>query len=122
MRPLSLRLTITSAQRQSLGAASVKVVSGGSTTIGRAPGNDWILADSQGVVSRQHARIDRQGAEYVLTDTSVNGTYVNDSPEPIGNGRSHRLAPGDQILIGDYVIVASIEATEPGRRRSVRLG
>lgn len=109
---MSLKLTITSHQRQAFGAAAVKVIYGGTAIIGRAADTDWVLADANQTVSRKHARIDKVGGDFVLTDTSVNGTFVNDSPEPIGNGRSYRLVPGDRLLIGDFVIAVAIEPTQ----------
>lgn len=108
---MPITLTVTSHQRQGMGPGSVKVLTAASASIGRAPGNDWVLPDPQGVVSRNHARIEYQGGEYLLIDTSVNGTFVNDAPEPIGNGRSHRLQSGDQIAIGEYLIRVLTEPT-----------
>jgi hypothetical protein len=45
-----------------------------SLTIGRADQNDLVL--HQPLVSRLHARIDYRNGRFVLTDLSVNGTYV----------------------------------------------
>jgi hypothetical protein len=46
------------------------------STIGREPGCDVVVQRRE--VSRLHARIERQGLRYVLTDAdSANGTYVN---------------------------------------------
>jgi len=45
-----------------------------SLTIGRADQNDLVV--HQPLVSRLHARIDYRNGRFVLTDLSVNGTYV----------------------------------------------
>ena len=108
---MSLTLTITSKQRQILGREAVKVTSGDSLSIGRSPNSNWTLPDPEQVVSGLHATIERNGADYILTDRSKNGTYVNDAAEPLGNGKSLRLTAGDRILIGDYEIVVTLDPT-----------
>jgi two-component system, cell cycle response regulator len=68
-------------------------------TIGRGRDNDIMLASD--CVSRQHARIERRGAELYLVDlSSTNGTFVNDDQSCI---REHRMVPGDQLKIGDLI-------------------
>jgi pSer/pThr/pTyr-binding forkhead associated (FHA) protein len=64
-------------------------------TIGRASDNDLALEDP--LVSGQHARIWRQGKQWVLADLgSTNGTLVNDQPVE----QDLPLQPGDLISIG----------------------
>jgi len=86
-------------------------------TIGRSEDNAVRVEGM--LVSRHHARIVRQGNDYVLYDLeSMNGTYVN--------GRRiahHVLQPGDQILIGPAVlafqvpgVVVSTQAPSPPAR------
>jgi FHA domain/WD40-like Beta Propeller Repeat len=73
--------------------------------IGRGSGSDIILQDSQS--SRQHAEISRQGDQFFIRDLgSMNGTFVND--ERITGSRA--LQPGDQIRIGDSVLVSKAVA------------
>lgn len=51
------------------------------------------------VVSRIHADIRVEGDAYYIEDVgSSNGTYINNSPLPMGN--RHRLRPGDRISLG----------------------
>jgi pSer/pThr/pTyr-binding forkhead associated (FHA) protein len=71
----------------------------GSITIGRHKDNAIVLDNPE--VSGYHARIDRKGPEFILTDLqSTNGTFVN---------REHvvstRLTHGDKITIGDYTLL-----------------
>jgi pSer/pThr/pTyr-binding forkhead associated (FHA) protein len=65
-----------------------------SVTVGRRKDNAIVFSNLE--VSGYHARIDKKGANYFLTDLqSTNGTFVN--------GRrvvSHRLSHGDRISIG----------------------
>ncbi|NET38081.1 MAG: FHA domain-containing protein, partial [Cyanothece sp. SIO1E1] len=51
------------------------------------------------IVSRIHADIRVEGDTYYIEDmSSSNGTYINNSPLPVGN--RHRLRPGDRIALG----------------------
>lgn len=51
------------------------------------------------VVSRIHADIRVEGDAYYIEDVgSSNGTYINNSPLPMGD--RHRLRPGDRISLG----------------------
>jgi pSer/pThr/pTyr-binding forkhead associated (FHA) protein len=51
------------------------------------------------IVSRIHADIRVEGETYYIEDVgSSNGTYINNSPLPMGN--RHRLRPGDRISLG----------------------
>ena len=82
-----------------------------STSLGRDPGNDITIDDPQ--VSRQHARIMRQGGLMVIEDLgSTNGTFVNG----VRLTGSHTLASGDMIGLGDVVALTyygvGITATE----------
>ena len=81
-------------------------------TIGRDPNNDIVINDPQ--VSRQHARIRRQGGLTTIEDMgSTNGTFVNG----MRLANPHTLAPGDSISLGDAVTLtyyeAAIATTEP---------
>jgi len=69
-----------------------------SISLGRDPGNDIVISDPQ--VSRQHARITRQGSLMVIEDLgSTNGTFVNG----VRLTGPHTLVSGDVIGLGDAV-------------------
>jgi ABC transport system ATP-binding/permease protein len=71
----------------------------GQLTVGRADGNDLVLAE--GGVSRKHARFFVDGSEVLVEDTgSANGTFVDG--EKIGGPT--KLGPRAQVVIGDYEI------------------
>jgi TolB protein len=77
--------------------------------IGRAEDNDLDLMDAK--VSRHHARIRREGANFVVTDLgSANGTLVNG----IRLTGPHTLRHGERISIGDAELVYLVpgEATD----------
>jgi pSer/pThr/pTyr-binding forkhead associated (FHA) protein len=71
----------------------------GGITIGRNEENSVVIDNL--AVSGFHARIDKAGSEYILTDLqSTNGTFVNDQKVT-----SHKLGDGDNILVGKHVIL-----------------
>jgi hypothetical protein len=73
-------------------------ITGNILTFGRDSDNDIVLDDTQ--VSRNHARLIRQGDEVIMEDLgSTNGTLVNGKPI-VGQ---HVLQPADIISIGSSV-------------------
>jgi len=84
------------------GTGSQRVeLSGDGLTIGRAPDNGLPLADDP-AVSRHHAVLASEAGEWVLRDLgSSNGTSVNGHRIDT----SHRLLPGDVIVIGEHRLV-----------------
>lgn len=88
--------------------------------IGRRSNCDWVLADPDGHISKQHCLIEFVSGRFCITDTSTNGVYLNSRSAPIGFGSSAELSDGDQIFIGDYDIAVSLsvaEAPPPPRGR-----
>ncbi len=81
--------------------------------IGRKPGADWVLEDPQTFLSGRHARISLEGDGFVITDTSLNGTFINKLDAPVGKGRSHPLIDGDRIFMGEYEISVHVTETVP---------
>jgi hypothetical protein len=70
-----------------------------SMTIGRNPEND-IQIDNL-AVSGHHAKIDKTGSKYILTDLqSTNSTFVNDKKIV-----SHSLEDKDKIQVGKHVLI-----------------
>ena len=108
---MALRLRIVGEQAKGLGDASTKVfgVHGGS--IGRSRENDWILPDPERYLSGSHARVDFRAGSYVVVDVSSNGTYVNDSADPLGKFHEYTLQDGDSLRLGAYEFHVSIDAT-----------
>ncbi len=112
---MALTLRVTSFHSQALGADSTRVFGAQGGAIGRALDNDWVLPDPEKFVSSHHAQILCRGGAYSLKDTSTNGTFVNGSPQPVGNGMEQQLANGDRIQIGDYEIAVALDAVaQPG--------
>ena len=82
-------------------------------TLGRDPSNEIVIGDPQ--ISRQHARVTRQGKLIVIEDLgSTNGTFVNGmrltGPHVMANGDVIGL--GDAVTLTYYEVGIATEATE----------
>lgn len=80
---------------------------GGVLTVGRGAENDLVLPDPDRVISKRHCVIEDRGGDYVLIDTSTNGTFLNFSPTRIGDAPAP-LSDGDVIGLGGYELVVAI--------------
>src|SRR5262245_13467032 len=111
-RGTMLRLRVVSEQRRSLAERSSAPFSVEGGTIGRSADNDWVLPDPHRYVSAHHARVQFREGHFYLQDVSTNGTYVNDDMEPLAKRGSsgYRLADGDVLRMGQYHILAAVEA------------
>ena len=108
---MPLKLTITSFQRLSPDQETTKVLDRGSLSIGRAAQNDWILQDPERILSSRHCVIHYEDGGYFLTDTSTNGTFLNDSDQRIPRNQMVPLEDGDHFVLGEYEIEASLAAS-----------
>ncbi|MGH8134219.1 MAG: type VI secretion system-associated FHA domain protein TagH [Steroidobacteraceae bacterium] len=109
---MTLRLRVVSDQRRSLADRSSAVFSVEGGTIGRSADNDWVLPDPSRYVSAHHARVQFREGHFYLQDVSTNGVYVNEDMEPLAKRGSsgYRLVNGDVLRMGEYHIVAALEA------------
>ncbi len=109
---MSLRLRVVSDHRRQLAEHHTVIfgVSGGS--IGRSGDNDWVLPDPLRYVSAHHARVVCRDGNFYLEDLSTNGVFINDQPEAVAKlgSSGYRLKNGDVLRIGDYQIVAALDA------------
>lgn len=84
-----------------------------SITIGRR--NDNTIVIDNLAVSAYHARIDKAGESFIITDLqSTNGTFVNDNKIV-----SLKLTHGDNIVIGKHVILFVEAGREEAQDESV---
>ncbi len=107
---MALTLRVTSFHSQALGADSARIFGAQGGAIGRALDNDWVLPDPDKFVSSHHAQIVCHGGSYSLKDISTNGTFVNGSPQPVGNNVEQQLFDGDRIQIAEYEIMVALDA------------
>ena len=74
--------------------------------IGRSEQNDIVIDNL--AVSGFHARIDKIGDTYILTDLqSTNGTFVNDKKVV-----SHKLQHRDKVMIGKHFLFVAMSKAE----------
>lgn len=109
---MALQLKIVSEHADLVGDDAEREFHEEGGTIGRSLQNDWILPDPDRYISGRHATIDHKGGVYYLLDTSSNGVYFNDEMEPVGKGNPRRLFNGDQIRMGDFQFVVSLDSGE----------
>jgi len=109
---MTLRLRIVSDQRRLLGDRSSITFTVDGGNIGRSADNDWVLPDPLRYVSAHHARVEYRDGQFFLEDLSTNGVFVNDDERPLAKAKpmGHPLTTGDIIRLGDYHIVASVDA------------
>ncbi len=113
---MKLRLEIKSYHRLSMTQEPRKLLEGGALAIGRDPGSGWVLDDPACAVSGRHCVVEQAGGRWYLTDTSRNGTFVNDAIEPVGPDRRVEINDGDRFRAGDFLIEARlVEGDAPAR-------
>jgi len=86
-----------------------------SMTIGRNKANDIVIDNL--VVSSHHARVDRTGNDYILTDLqSTNGTFANNK-----RITSHKLQHKDKITIGKHLLFFAMSKQERAKAKEGKL-
>lgn len=105
-----LILEIESYQKTNTQQPVRKQLEEGKLRIGRDISNEWSLIDPARVLSKQHCLIEYNGQDYILTDTSTNGVFINSSTDALGRDNSLTLKSGDTIRISDYEINVRVES------------
>ena len=85
--------------------------------IGRAPANDLELPSP--FVSREHARILRHDGDYFIENVGLNGTLVDDNL--VGVGEQVKIAPGQEIHIGEWALYLSADETVRPTDKAIRI-
>src|SRR5690606_21494621 len=104
----TLRLTVISAPTDSPLTGQNLNVSVAGSTLGRGTTNAIVLPDHERIVSTRHASIRHELGQFIITDHSTNGTFLNDSPMPLGPEKSVPLQNGDIIVVGKYRLQVSL--------------
>lgn len=89
-------------------------IHGGEFAIGRGRDSDWVVADPERHLSKRHCRLIYEDGDWALEDLSTNGTFVNQSPDPIGKGAVQKLRHGDRIKFGLYEIEVVLDEGRAG--------
>lgn len=103
---MSCTLSIENVDSLTSGDPVIMVLNEHGLSIGRAAHADWTLPDPKNFISSLHCDIDFVDGNYVLTDRSTNGTFMNG-----GNQRltaPQRLNHGDLLKIGSYEVRVSL--------------
>lgn len=109
---VTLILTIADVDRLDNGVPTRLSLPRHGAVIGRSPQVDWTLPDPRQYISSTHCEIDYRDGDYVLTDRSTNGVFINRAPTRMA--APHVIADGDEILIGPYRIIARLEGAGGG--------
>lgn len=75
--------------------------------IGREQHLDWTLPDPGRYISGRHCEVRFENGGYWLYDTSTNGVFVNGSSQRVKS--PYRLADGDRLSIGHYMVTVALE-------------
>lgn len=110
---MKLRLSLTNSAPGRTNCAATWECTPCGGTIGRSSNDDWVLPDPTKVVSRHHAEIQFMDGGFSIVDQSRNGVFLNDAELPIGEGRTAPLRHGDRLRIGDFEILAEVDAERP---------
>lgn len=78
--------------------------------IGREQHLDWTLPDPARYISGRHCEFRYENGAYWLYDVSSNGTFLNGSPNRMKS--PYRLAHGDRLIIGHYIVRVELEEDE----------
>ncbi|MDB5432297.1 MAG: hypothetical protein JWP35_3413 [Caulobacter sp.] len=105
--PMRLTLAVGNIDRLEDGEEKDLVLDREGAVIGRSPHADWTLPDSRNYISSTHCEVEYRDGGYWLIDRSTNGVFVNGEPERLSE--PHLVADGDEIIIGQYRIEASLE-------------
>jgi type VI secretion system FHA domain protein len=92
-------------------------VRGGEFSIGRGKDNQWVVADPERHLSKKHCQFTYGAGEWEVQDFSTNGTFLNQSSDPIGKGASQKLRNGDRVKFGLYEIEVIIDEEEQAREQ-----
>ena len=100
-------LTLTLVGGHGAGERATRTLRLGTLSIGRAAGNDWVLADPERHLSKTHCMITAADGRYLLTDVSTNGVFVNGSGTRVPRDGQVELTDGDEIRFGAYLLTVS---------------
>ena len=95
------------------GTSQTKLLAAGTLSIGRGPGNDWVLPDPERHLSKTHCVISIENGRAVLTDLSTNGVHINGARQATARDSRVVLTDGDTVRLGDYTI--SVTEVEDAR-------
>jgi type VI secretion system FHA domain protein len=81
-------------------------------TIGRGQNNALVLADPERYISRIHATVSFQAGGFIITDNGTKNPVLLNG-RPLGQGNQAKLADGDTVKVGDYILQVSLPRGAP---------
>ena len=95
-------------------APETRTIQGGEYVVGRGLEADWVLTDTNSVISKRHFIVAFRAGGWQLADVSTNGTYLNHETQPIGQGSVRDLRDGDRVRVGEYEIEIGLNQAGAG--------
>jgi type VI secretion system FHA domain protein len=99
-------LEVVSPQAASMGADRRRLVGPTGLTIGRVPGNDWVIPDPY--ISQQHARISFVNGAFFVEGLGRNPIAIGRSDNTLPSRQPRRLNNGDHLFVDQYEIIITI--------------
>lgn len=113
-----LTLEVVSPQAASLGADRRRVVGPAGLTIGRVPGNDWVIPDPY--ISKQHARITYSNGSFFVESLGRNAIALGAPANTLPGNQPRPLRNGDRLFIDQYeMLVTTQQGDPPGARVAI---
>lgn len=107
-----LALEVVSPQAASLGAERRRTVGPGGLTIGRVPGNDWVIPDQY--ISKQHARITFANGTFFVEGLGRNPIALGSPENLIPSHQPRPLRGGERLFIDQYEVrVSAVQGELP---------
>jgi type VI secretion system FHA domain protein len=108
-----LTLEVVSPQAAPMGAERRRIVGPGGLTIGRMPGNDWVIPDPY--ISKQHARITFVNGVFFVESLGRTAIAIGTAGNSLPGNRPQPLRNGDHLFIDQYeIIVTTVQGEAPG--------
>jgi type VI secretion system FHA domain protein len=108
-----LTLEVVSPQAASLGADRRRIVTERGLTIGRVPGNDWVIPDPY--ISKQHARISYANGSFFVESLGRNAIAIGTPGHTLPGNQPQPLRNGDRLFIDQYeMVVTTMQGDPPG--------
>ncbi|HEY6924509.1 MAG TPA: type VI secretion system-associated FHA domain protein TagH [Steroidobacteraceae bacterium] len=106
-----LTLEVVSPQAASLGSDRRHVVSERGLTIGRVPGNDWVISDPY--ISKQHARITYANGSFFVEGLGRNAIAIGSPGRTLPVNQPQPLRNSDHLFIDQYEVIVTVSLGEP---------
>ena len=107
---MTLILQIENYQTLDDGGPARIIVPDSGLSAGRSSGMGWVLPDASRHISGHHFDVSHDDRGWWLRDVSTNGTFLQGQRYRLDG--AHMLSHGDRFQVGQYIIVALIDAAQ----------